>query len=170
MQKEILFISGLGGTGKSSLVWHFWEHPVPGFRFFDFDFGKYKIPPYGEDHLEWRTKMTKWWLAVGEAECSVQGNVPVIVGQSLFPRQILALDEAAPFAGHVGFGHLLCAPEERKVRLEARGDGHHWGGHKDWYDAFFAEMAAVGAREFDTTHRTIKEVAGEVVGWLKEQE
>lgn len=167
MKKQIVFISGLGGTGKSSLVWYFMENPVRGFSFYDFDKGKYKIPPYGENHLEWRTNMTKWWLEVGDKEYEVKGNVIVVIGLSLYPQSIFKLYEANSFDENICFGHLLCDPDVRKLRLEARGDAHHWGGHKDWYDEFFASMKDVGAREFDTTNDSVEQTAAKVIKWLK---
>ncbi len=43
---------------------------------------------------------------------------------------------------------------------------HHWGGHKDWYDEFFASMKAVDAKEFDTTNDSVEQTASEVLLWL----
>lgn len=97
MTKKVIFISGLGGTGKSTIFHYFLEHPIPHFSFFDFDHGKFRVPPYSENHLAWRTKQNKWWLKVANKEYDVKGNIPVIVGQCLYPSQIIKLPEAKPF-------------------------------------------------------------------------
>lgn len=103
---------------------------MKGFSFYDFDKGKYTTPPYGGNDLEWRINMTKWWLKVADKESDVQGVVPVIMGLSLYPEKILHLPEAAAFEKNIQFAHLFCSPDERKKRLEKRGDAHHWGGTK----------------------------------------
>ncbi|PIV90280.1 hypothetical protein COW46_05395 [Candidatus Gracilibacteria bacterium CG17_big_fil_post_rev_8_21_14_2_50_48_13] len=125
-----------------------------------------KFRPYGENHLDWRRNMTQWWLEIADKECEVKGSIAVIVGLSLYPHHILQLPEAAPFRENVHFGHLLCAPAERKKRLEERGDAHHWGGHKEWYDEFFTAMQTAGAEEFDTTSTSVEQTAKEVCAWL----
>jgi hypothetical protein len=81
--KKVIFISGIGGTGKTAIVNYFMENPINGFTFYDFDRGKYKIPSYDSVHLPWRTKMNNWWLKVAHNEYEKKGNIVVISGLCL---------------------------------------------------------------------------------------
>jgi len=165
--KKIVFIAGIGGTGKTAIVYHFMENPIKGFTFYDFDRGKYKIPPYDSFHLPWRTKMNNWWLEVAHNEYEIKGNIAVISGICLYPRQIIELPNAKYFKKEdIIFGHLTCEHEVRKKRLFDRGSPHHWKGHIPWYDEFFKEMKDGNAYEIDTTNVSIKEVAEDVKDWL----
>lgn len=168
MTKKVIFISGLGGTGKSTIFHYFLEHPLSHFSFFDFDHGKFRIPPYSENHLAWRTKQNKWWLKVANKEFAVKNNISVIVGQCLYPNQIIKLPEAKPFGKeHVHFVHLLTTPNVRKKRLIDRGDQHHFQLHKPWYNDFYKEMTAAHAFEIETSRESVKETAKRIQGWLK---
>lgn len=167
MKKKIVFISGLGGTGKSTIVDYFLQHPIDNFTFFDFDKGKYKAPLYDENHLEWRKKQTEWWLDVASESITTKNNIAVIVGLSLYPSQILQLPNSAVFGKeNIYFGHLTCNASIRKDRLHDRGDSHHWQGHKQWYDEFFEEMNRINAFEIDTSHSIIEETAKTIQNWL----
>ena len=169
MIKKVIFISGLGGTGKSSVVHYFLENPIKGFTFFDFDKGKYKAPPYDKPHLhgEWRVKQNRWWLSVANKEYEKNKDIPVVVGLSRYPRQLLSFPEAKEFnQENIHFGLLTCNDDARKERLHGRGDPHHWQGKKDWYDEFFHEMELVNAHVIDTSKLTIEEVAQDIKEWL----
>lgn len=168
--KSVIFITGLGGTGKSTIWHHFLENPIPGFSFYDFDKGKYKAPPYDKhktEHHPWRIKQTNWWLKVAHKEYDVRHNILVIMGLSLYPNGLLELPNAKYFKSeNIHFGLLTCEPEERKKRLHKRGDSHHWKGHQPWYDEFFEEMKKEGAIEINTTCESIQKTAESIKKWL----
>lgn len=107
-------------------------------------------------------------MKVARKEYDVKNNISVIVGQCLYPSQIMKLPEAKPFGKeHIYFVHLLTAPNVRKKRLYARGDQHHWGGHKPWYDDFFNEMTVAHAFEVETSRESVTDTAKRIQGWLK---
>jgi deoxyadenosine/deoxycytidine kinase len=167
MIKKVIFISGLGGTGKSTMVYHFLENPIYSFTFFDFDKGKLKAPPYNESHLEWRKQQTKWWLRVANKEFDIKNNITVIIGLCLYPRQIIELPEAKFFGkDNIHFAHLISEHSDRKDRLYNRGDSHHCQGHKPWYDEFFEEMSAVKSFEINTSSLNINDTAKTIQDWL----
>ena len=102
-------------------------------------------------------------------EYDVKGNIPVIVGQCLYPSQISKLSEAKPFGKeHIYFVHLLTAPTVRKRRLTDRGDKHHFEKNKPWYDDFFKEMKAAHALEIETSKESVADTARHIQRWLKE--
>lgn len=168
MQKKVVFISGLGGTGKTAVYYYFLENPVKGFAFFDFDKGKFKTPPHNEDHLKWRTDQNNWWLEVAHKEYEVKGNITVVLGLCLYPRQIPKLPNAKYFEKDSFLsGHLICDHEVRKERLYGRGNSDHWEGIKPWYEEYFKEMKSTNVYEIDTTKLNIQGVAGKIESWLQ---
>ncbi|OGZ60733.1 MAG: hypothetical protein A2919_01085 [Candidatus Spechtbacteria bacterium RIFCSPLOWO2_01_FULL_43_12] len=168
MQKKVAFISGLGGTGKTAVYYYFLENPVKTITFYDFDKGKYKSPPHNEDHLKWRANQNNWWLEVANKEYEVKGNITVVLGLCLYPRQIPQLPNAKYFEQNSFlFGHLTCDHEVRKERLFGRGNPDHWEGVKPWYEEFFQEMKGENVFEIDTTNSSVEEVALKIKDWIK---
>lgn len=167
MIKKVAFISGLGGTGKTAVYFNFLENPIKGFTFFDFDKGKLKSPPHNEDHLKWRTDQNNWWLEVAHKEYETKGNVSIILGLCLYPRQIPNLPNAQYFEKeNFLFGHLICDHEVRKERLFGRGNPDHREGVKPWYEEFFKEMKREDVHEIDTTSSSVEEVALRIKNWI----
>lgn len=112
--------------------------------------------------------MNRWWMKVAEKECEVKGNVPVILGLCLYPRQIPELEESKEFLKeNIFVAHLVADHEDRKKRLMDRGDAHHWKGVIPWYYEFFQEME--GIFEINTSLQSIEESAKVVRRWLTEE-
>lgn len=169
--QSIVFITGLGGTGKSSIWSYFLENPMTGYSFFDFEKGKYDPPEYDKhqtEHLSWRIKQNNWWLEVAANEFKVRGNVSVIIGFSLYPKSMTSLPNAKFFTPEsYHFGILTCSEEERKKRLCSLGCEDQWKGHEPWFDEFFKEMKNEGAREIDTSQNSVEQTALTVKEWLE---
>jgi len=66
ISKRIFIITGLWGTGKSSIAKHFQMKPLSGFEFYDFDIGGHMPPKSRHDHLQWRYRQTEYWLQKGK--------------------------------------------------------------------------------------------------------
>lgn len=164
-----VFISGLSGTGKSTLVNYFSENPIEGWGFYDFDKGKYEIPEDESEHLAWRTKQTNYWLEVALQNALEKNIKTAVMGLSLYPETTFELPNANKFdQNDIRFALIHTDDEKRKQRLEQRGTPQHWQGKKDWYDEFYQAMREHGEKEFDTTNQSPEETAQEIKTWLEE--
>lgn len=166
MQPVIAFLSGLSGTGKSTLVGHFREHPLKGWLIFDFDEGNEPVPKDREKHHEWRKRQSEWWLH-RSIENAQQGKKTAVFGLSLYPSAMKALPIAQQIGvGHIHFALLDADHEVRKSRIMQRENTSAWQGIQPWYEEFYQEMRASSAKVFDTTSVKPEETAKEVREWL----
>ena len=164
--KKIIFISGLSGTGKSTLKKYFDKNPIEGYRVYDFDMGKYGCPEDEKDHLEWRRKQTEHWLEVSAENLKLNIGT-IIFGLALYPEFIHEIAEKYGIDQSViRFGVLTCDSGERKQRLFGRGTPHHWKGEKEWYEEFHRKQAEIGALEINTSRLKLHEAAREIINKL----
>ncbi len=163
----IVFISGLSGTGKSTIVDYFRNHPVDGWLFYDYDNGKFPVPDDEKDHLEWRKSQSEYWLQV--ALKNQENNTKTcVLGMALYPSNTCELPSAKSFGNNIHFSLIDCSDDERKKRLFDRGTPQHWQGEKDFYAEFRKVNSEHRGKTFDTTNKTVKETAEEIKDWLEE--
>lgn len=168
---KLVFLNGLGGTGKSTLVHYFLEHPLQGWSFYDFDYGKYKADNKKEKEklgASWRELQTKWWLQVAKKHGEVHGSNIIVAGVSTFPWQIKEYPEYDELDEmEVHFGFLSLSHDERRRRLEERGDLHLWDPSKtEKFDTLLERMKEERAVEFCVDGKSVEEVGREVEEWL----
>lgn len=165
-EKYIVFVSGLSGTGKSSLKEYFDGHPIERYRVYDFDKGKYKYPKEEKDHLTWRRKQTEYWLDVSAS--NLQKNLgSMIFGLSLYPENIIKTAQQKSIdCTRLKFVYLTTEDKTRKERLFKRGTPQHWQGEKEWYTEFYKKQNNVGAIQLDTTHLNIDDSASKLISIL----
>lgn len=160
--RKIFFITGLWGTGKSSVVRYFNENPLAGFQFFDFDKGFFLPPKNRQKHLKWRYSQTEYWLQQGMM-LSERGTITVVCGMCLYPSQVNSLPTATYFGRDgIEFGCLTAENGIRKDRLVQRGDADMFVEHKEWYTDFYAELRSVDAFMIDTSKLSVQEVAASI--------
>lgn len=162
----MVFISGLSGTGKSTIVEYFKTNPVDNWRFYDYDKGKFPVPDNESKHLEWRKKQSEAWLqkAVKNAKDDIN---TCVLGMALYPKNTYELPSAKLFNSDIHFALIDCSDDERKKRLFDRGTSHHWQGEKDFYAEFRKVNAEHRGKTFDTTNKTVEATAKEVKEWLE---
>lgn len=164
---HIVFISGLGGTGKTSLVTYFKKHPMPHWKYYDFDKGKYKAPRDPSKHHAWRIKQNDYWLTVALANSKKNIN-SLIFGMCLYPKQILKRKPKEIARKQLHFAYLYCQPQIRKERLIKRGNSDHWRGYRfPWHIEFHAVMKKDCEKKFDTTKITLPQTAQKIKRWLE---
>lgn len=162
----IVFISGLGGTGKTTTVEYFKSHSLPGWKVYDFDSGSEPCPHVLSEHLAWRTRENEYWLSIA-AQNAKQNINTMIIGMCLYSRQIREMAERMNIdALLIRYAYLICEPTERKRRLFAQNAPQRWR-DVPWHEEFLMTMRNECEKEFDTTRKTIEEVAGEITRWLK---
>ena len=162
----IVFISGLSGTGKSTSVEYFKDHPIDGWLFYDYDKGEFPVPDKESEHLEWRKKQSEYWLKV--ALENAQNNTDAcVLGLALYPKNTYELPSAAKFNHNIHFALIDCADSERKKRLFDRGTPQHWQGEKDFYKEFRKLNSEHRGKTFDTTNKKVEETAREIEDWIK---
>jgi len=163
---NLVFISGLSGTGKSTIVEHFNKHPMNGWLFYDYDKGKYSVPDDESEHLDWRKKQSEYWLQLAKENAKNNTNTCVL-GFALYPKNTYELPSAKFFGNNIHFALIDCSDEERKKRLFGRGTPHHWQGEKDFYAEFRKVNFEHRGKVFDTTNKTVEETAKEIKKWLE---
>jgi 8-oxo-dGTP pyrophosphatase MutT (NUDIX family)/GTPase SAR1 family protein len=162
----IVFISGLSGTGKSTLVEYFKNHPIDSWLFYDYDKGEFPVPDYESEHLEWRKKQSEYWLQV--ALENKKNNIDTcVLGMALYPENTFELVSAAKLKNNISFALIDCSDEERKKRLFDRGTPQHWQGEKDFYTEFRRVNSEHCGQTFDTTNKKVEETAQEIKNWLE---
>jgi len=168
MEKYIVFVSGLSGTGKSTIKEYFDQNPITEYRVYDFDKGKNKCPEDEKYHLKWRSDQTEHWLKIGTE--NLKKNLGTIIfGLSLYPQNIIKMAERHGIKeSQLKFGYLITEDEERKKRLFDRGTPRHWQGEKPWYKIFYQELKDVNAKEFNTSGKKIEVLVGEIIKWMAE--
>jgi len=166
MDPVIVFVNGLSGTGKSSLVQYFKKHPLRGWIVYDFDFGKYKIPKETVKHHAWRVKQQKHWLQTG-LDNAKRDLRTTVFGFSLWPETALTLSTAKKFKKkNIHFALLHTNAVVRKKRLYSVGRKHLWRGHQNWYDEFYDKVRKYSEIEIDSSDLTIVDVAKKMKRWL----
>lgn len=163
--ESIVFISGLSGTGKSTIVDYFSNNPIKGWQFYDYDKGKHPVPADESDHLEWRKLQSEYWLQVAKENAEQSINT-CILGMALYPKNTYELPTAKYFGDNIHFALIDCEDEERKKRLFDRGTPRHWQGKKDFYAEFRKVNSEHRGKIFDTTDKTIDQTADEIKNWL----
>ncbi len=163
----IIFISGLSGTGKSSLVSYFKKNSLTGWEFFDFDKGLEPVPHDESEHFAWRKRQTDYWLSLAERNGKKNINT-VIIGLGLYPRDTKELEGARDIdLATIRYAYITCSPQERKRRLLAQGADHRWRENNPWHDEFLSVMKNECEKEFDTSDKSIEQVAVEIIEWLE---
>jgi dephospho-CoA kinase len=168
MKSVIAFLSGLSGTGKTTLVQYFREHPVEGWLIFDFDEGNKPVPKDREGHHEWRKEQSEWWLHQC-IENAQKGKKTAVFGLALYPSAMKTLAIAQQIGNdHIHFALLHAEHEVRKSRIMQRENTGAWQGIQPWYEEFYREMKIEGTRVIDTSSVALKDTIKEVSEWLLE--
>lgn len=170
-RQHFIFLNGQGGTGKSSIVHHFLAHPIPGWIFFDYDNGAHPMPKEETDQLAWKqykTTQLLWWIEVMKAQQEKQECNIVLCGAMPLPWKIDEMDIIKECADSSSIHHafLYCNDEERKRRLAQRGDTHIWEAHSGSDRELLKKIEDYGSRKFDTSHKSIPEVAQDINSFL----
>ena len=162
----ISLITGLPGSGKTTIAKEFQENPLEGWQSFDFDKGKFKIPP--TDNTEIQFKQLVWWLKKAKSQYQEGDMKSVIFGFWGFPENLgKAASEAGMCMGVVKLGYLYADIETLKSREVVRGKKRLYEGElTGWKRAFIESLEQSGAKRFDTSSSTVEETWIEVKNWL----
>lgn len=158
--RKIAFIVGQGGSGKTTLVNYFKEHPVNGWLFFDFDNGA-KVKPHTKDLSllkPWVEQQRDFWLKEVRSPKYGDKNV-ALFGVGLFPWKI-----NNPEGIH--FAYLSVDQTLRKDRLYKRGDPNLWEAYQKDITSIVERLDELGAKKIENSNRPIEETAEEIKGWL----
>lgn len=160
---KIAFISGLAGTGKSTLYEYFLKNPISNWTVYDFDKGMFTPPEDFSKHDEWRTKETKHFF-----ELAKKNTNTLILGRCMTPQQTLDIGNALGIKKEdIYFGLLTCEGKNRKSRLHKRGTPKQWRGHQPEYDVFHKDFRKFSSFESNTSNETLEETATKIVDWIK---
>lgn len=158
--KKIVFIVGQGGSGKTTLVNYFRNHPVNDWVFFDFDNGAIKKPD-SKDSVKlkkWAEKQREHWIEDLKSEKYQNQNI-VLFGINLFPWKVGS-------SKNIHFAYLVCGQESRKDRLEKRGDRHLWDQHHKDVSDIVCKLNEYGAKPLETGSCSVEESAQNIKNWL----
>jgi hypothetical protein len=168
IMKNIVFVSGLSGTGKSTLKEYFDKNPIDDFLVYDFDKGRKKCPKNEKLHHEWRTKQTGYWLDLAIDNLD-KGAGTIIFGLCCDPQYIIKIAQSKKLDDtKLKFAYLTTESDERKQRLFDRGTPRHWQGEKPWYKDFYQQLDDVGAKEFNSSNKKVEDWAEEIINWLEQ--
>jgi len=169
---DVFFVTGLPGTGKSTLYYHFMENPVRGFSFFDFDCGKYTPPAWQEvegQYHDWLIKQNMWWLEVARQAILKNKCSPVIFGFCLYPSVMLEYCKNTFFKpDDLHFAVLKCDDDVRNKGLQARGEAHLINKNTSWHAEFYKQHNQINSVELNTGDKDVEESAQEIIAWLIE--
>jgi len=160
----IVFIIGQGGTGKTTLVNYFNEHPINNWLFFDFDEGAIKKSDTKdmEELAVWVGRQREYWLKEIRNPKYRDQNI-CLFGVGLFPWKVGNPND-------VKFAYLSVDQNLRKDRLIDRGDPHLWEAYQKDIDEIVKKLDEAGAKKIDNSDRPIEETASEIKDWLEELE
>jgi hypothetical protein len=162
----IAFISGLGGTGKTTLVEYFKSHPLLRWAVYDFDDGSEPCPHVLSEHLAWRMRENEYWLSIAARNAKQNINT-MIIGMCLYPRQIREMAERMNIdSSLIRYAYLICESAERKRRLFAQNAPQRWR-EVPWHEEFLSVMRNECEKELDTTNKSIEQIAAEIIEWLE---
>ncbi len=165
--RQVIFITGLAGTGKTSLYYHFLENPLKGYAFYDFDFGKYHMANFKKGINELWYKQNYWWLRVAAKEFDIHKRIPVIFGLCMAPTVMKEnLDQPFFRNNEIHFGLLNCNSLERKERLKNRDQLNLISSNQDWQEEYVTDLKNNIKFEIDTSSKKVEMVASEIVNHL----
>lgn len=167
VQKTVVFISGLSGTGKTSVYRHFLENPLKGFHFFDYDNSNYVVQPSDKKPNWQKIIQFNWWLTVAKRTIQTNHLTPVILGTCPSPSIIKEYMDLEYFDfDHLRFALLKCNPEVRKARLQHRGQPELFHSHLPWHDVYLKDFKRFQEFEIDTADYSIDEVEANLLEYL----
>lgn len=160
MDANIVFISGQGGSGKTTLVKYFKENPVENWLFFDFDEGAVEKPDTTdmEKLAVWVSAQREYWLKEVRNK-KYSGKNICLFGVGLFPWKVGYPDD-------VKYAYLAVDQDLRKDRLISRGDPHLWEAYQKDISDIVRKLDDAGAKRIENSHRPIEETAHEIRDWL----
>jgi dephospho-CoA kinase len=158
---KIVFISGQGGTGKTTLVKYFEINPIDNWLFFDFDEGAVQKPNTTdmEKLAVWVKSQREHWLKEVRLPKYKDKNI-CLFGVGLFPWKVGHPDD-------VIYAYLSVDQNLRKDRLIDRGDPHLYEAYQKDITDIVQKLDEVGAKKFDNSNHPIEETAKEIKGWLE---
>ena len=169
---KLVFINGQSGTGKTTLVRWFEDHPVAGWLFLDFDDGKFVSPKElgTERQRQWKIDQHNWFLEEVARIHREQGLNVCVLGGSLFSWKAQNLPAASLVPKeNIHYGFLVADPAVRCERLAERGDDHLFEPDPARQQQF-VELAErnerEGAKRFDT-NQSVEAVANDIREWLE---
>ncbi len=156
----IVFISGQGGSGKTTLVKYFENNPVDNWLFFDFDEGAVEKPDTTdmEKLAVWVKAQRENWLKEVRSEKYAGKNI-CLFGVGLFPWKV-------GFPDDVKYAYLSVDQNLRKDRLIDRGDPHLYEAYQKDINDIVKRLDEAGAKKFDNSNRPIDQTAEEIKDWL----
>lgn len=157
----IVFISGQGGSGKTTLVKYFAEHPIDNWLFFDFDEGAVIKPDTTnmEELAVWVKSQREHWLEEVRLPKYKDKDI-CLFGVGLFPWKVGHPDD-------VVYAYLSVDQNLRKDRLIDRGDPHLWEAYQKDIGDIVRRLDEAGAKKFDNSNRPVEETAKEIKEWLE---